>query len=121
MSVFGNRMKELRQKNNVTLDKLADKINSTKATLSRYENDKRTPDIDFIYKIAEYFNVTTDYLLGRTDDPNICVIREEALPFELQGKVDAIEIVQDALDKGISKETIEEILNFVDKLKKDPK
>jgi len=121
MSVFGNRMKEIRQRHNITLDKLADEINSTKATLSRYENDKRTPDIDFIYKIAEYFKVTTDYLLGRADDPNIVILREDTLPYELQGKVDAIGIVQDALDKGISKETIEELLNFYNKLKKDPK
>jgi transcriptional regulator with XRE-family HTH domain len=117
MSTFGKRMKELRQRKDVTLDKLAYDVNSTKATLSRYENNRRTPDIDFIYKIADYFNVTTDYLLGRTDDPNTVIIDNGNLPHALKD-LDAIEVVKGAFDKGFSKEDIKEMLEFMEKMNK---
>jgi transcriptional regulator with XRE-family HTH domain len=68
MATFGERLKILRNEKDITLEHLAIEICSTKATLSRYENSKRVPNIDFALKIAEYFKVTTDYIYGLTDD-----------------------------------------------------
>lgn len=70
MSNFSTRLKNLRQFRNLTLDELANELNSTKTTLSRYENDKRTPDANFIIKTSRFFRVSADYMLGMTDNPN---------------------------------------------------
>ena len=59
-----NRLKELRQKNCLTLEKLGQKVNIPKNTLSRYESGKREPKIETWKKLADYFNVSTSYLMG---------------------------------------------------------
>ena len=64
MVTFGERLKQLRTEKDVTLDQLARDLGTTKATLSRYENGKRRPGMDLITAIANYFNVSTDFLLG---------------------------------------------------------
>lgn len=67
MSKFTDRLKMLRKEKDITLDALADELNITKATLSRYENDKRIPNIEYANRIASFFNVSVDYLMGKTD------------------------------------------------------
>ena len=59
----GKRIKHLREKNSLEAQKLAHDLKVGKSTLSNWENDRRTPDLDTIKKISNYFNVTTDYLL----------------------------------------------------------
>ncbi|MFW6312168.1 MAG: helix-turn-helix domain-containing protein [Nanoarchaeota archaeon] len=68
MATFSERLKNLRKENNITLKQLADDLNTTKSTLSRYENNKREPKAYLIKKIANYFNVSVDYLLGITEE-----------------------------------------------------
>ena len=69
MSSFGNRFKRLRVDKKMTQDELAEDFNSkfdysfTKATISQYENDRRTPEVSALLKFADYFNVSLDYLL----------------------------------------------------------
>lgn len=65
-----NRLKELRQKNNLTLKELGQKIGMANNTLSQYETGKREPKIETWNKLAEYFNVPTSYLMGLSDDVN---------------------------------------------------
>lgn len=67
MATFNQRMKDLRNEKNITLEELAKILNTTKSTLSRYENNLRIPNADFINKLAKYFNVSVDYLLGNSD------------------------------------------------------
>ncbi|APM40518.1 helix-turn-helix domain-containing protein [Clostridium kluyveri] len=78
MATFNQRMKELRAEKNITLEELAKVLNTTKSTLSRYENNLRTPNADFINQLAKYFNVSLDYLLGNTDkkEPEINIPKE---------------------------------------------
>lgn len=59
-----NRLKELRQKNNLTLKELGKKIDIPNNSLSQYENGKRQPKIETWQKLADYFNVSTSYLMG---------------------------------------------------------
>lgn len=66
---IGDRMRFLRQSKNRTLDELAEALETTKTTLSRYENNKRTPDADFIICMANYYKVSSDYILGLSDNP----------------------------------------------------
>ncbi|MDO4772577.1 MAG: helix-turn-helix transcriptional regulator [Bacillota bacterium] len=69
MNQFYKRLRELRQINRMTLDELAVALNTTKTTLSRYENNKRTADSDFIVTAATFFAVSADYILGLSDNP----------------------------------------------------
>ena len=58
------KLKELRKQKNITLEEFAKVINVSKATVNSYELHKTEPTLDTLVKIAKYFNVTTDYLLG---------------------------------------------------------
>lgn len=58
------RIKELREINNISQKELAAELKIPPSTLSQYENGKREPNFDFVKKIAEYFNVSTDYIYG---------------------------------------------------------
>lgn len=66
---FSLRLKELRKVNNLTLEQLGKNIGSTKATMSNFETGQKKPSLDMVIKIADYFQVSIDYLVGRTDDP----------------------------------------------------
>lgn len=46
-------------------------LNMNQNTVSRYETGEREPGIDELIRIADYFNVSVDYLIGRTDNPNL--------------------------------------------------
>lgn len=63
------RLKELREKKNISQLKMAMDLNMNQNTISRYENMERQADYDTLIKIADYFNVSVDYLLERTDNP----------------------------------------------------
>lgn len=65
-----NRLKELRQKNNLTLKQLGEKLNMRDSTLSQYETGKRSPKLKVWEKIADYFGVSTAYLLKIGEGPN---------------------------------------------------
>jgi len=65
------RIKELRKKKGISQQRLATDLNTTQNTISRYETGEREPGIDELIKIADYFNVSVDYLIGRTDDPKL--------------------------------------------------
>lgn len=65
------RLKELRKSKNISQLKLAMDLNMNQNTISRYETAEREPGINELIKIADYFNVSIDYLLERTDKPEI--------------------------------------------------
>lgn len=61
------RLKELRQEKKISQLKLALDLNMNQNTISRYENLEREADYKTLIKFADYFNVSLDYLLGRSD------------------------------------------------------
>lgn len=63
------RLKQLRKENDVSQIKLAMDLNLSQNTISRYETGVREADYETLIKLADYFGVSVDYLLGRTDDP----------------------------------------------------
>jgi len=64
---FGECVTQLRKEYNMTQDELAKELKITRGSLSMYETDKRFPDKNILKSIADFFNVSTDYLLGRTE------------------------------------------------------
>ena len=65
------RLKELRKKKGISQLRLATDLNTTQNTISRYETGEREPGIGELIKIADYFNVSVDYLIGRTENPKM--------------------------------------------------
>lgn len=65
------RLKELRKQNGISQLKLAMDMSMNQNSISRYENGLRQADYATLIKFADYFDVSIDYLLGRTDNPKI--------------------------------------------------
>jgi len=65
------RLKQLRKARGISQVKLAMDLNTGQNTISRYENGEREPGIDELIRIADYFRVSVDYLIGRTDYPDM--------------------------------------------------
>ena len=65
------RLKELRKMRKVSQLKLAFDLNMNQNSISRYENMEREADYETLVRFADYFNVSLDYLLGRTDKTDI--------------------------------------------------
>lgn len=68
-NILARRMKDLRLSVGKNQEDLAEFLNLDRAAISQYESGKRTPDAEKLSKIADFYNTTTDYLLGRTTNP----------------------------------------------------
>jgi len=69
MKTCGQRISELRESQKLTQGELSSRLGITRASLSHYETGRRVPDYETIKKIADFFRVSVDYLIGRTEDP----------------------------------------------------
>ena len=67
MSVFSARLRELRALKNVTQKQVAEGSGLSETGYQKYELEEREPTLSSINKLADYFEVSADYLLGRTD------------------------------------------------------
>ena len=91
---FGNVLKTLRLKENMTQAQLAQKLGLTKSVISAYETGLRLPSYDILIHIARIYNVSTDYLLG-------------------------IEQKQEIDLSGLSQEEINALLNLINAMKRN--
>jgi transcriptional regulator with XRE-family HTH domain len=69
MKILSQRLRGLREGIKIPQMKLAELIGTTQAAINRYENDKATPPPETILWYADYFDVSLDYIFGRTDKP----------------------------------------------------
>ncbi|MGI6453090.1 MAG: helix-turn-helix domain-containing protein [Syntrophomonadaceae bacterium] len=102
---LGERLLRLRKAKRITQIDLAKAIGVGKTTISNYETGYSTPDTEIIKKIADFFDVSTDYLLGRTATPQI-----EQAPQIIIGTGDA----SFNFDKDIPPEVYKEIINYAE-------
>lgn len=70
MDNFYKRLKNIRNQHNLSQKKLAEELGYARTTISNYEQNIRIPSLQTITEIADYFNVSVDYLLGRTKIKN---------------------------------------------------
>lgn len=70
MSTLGDRIRKLRKSKNLTQEELAAHIHINRATLANWEINRAAPDIETLQLLAEFFKVSTDYLLCLTDNPH---------------------------------------------------
>lgn len=66
---YKNRIAVLRKSRNLTQDDMSTTLGISRAALSHYEKGRREPDYDTLITIADFFKVSLDYIMGRTDDP----------------------------------------------------
>jgi len=102
-----NRLRFLRNEKGEGLEKIAKYLNVTIQTISNYETEKRDMTPDTILKLAEYFDVSTDYLLGKSDVRNPEELKN--IPFANQGGLDTT---------GLGEEELLELQRQIDFIKK---
>lgn len=64
------KLKKLREKNGLTQQEVADRLNIGQVSYARYENGTRMPNTEMLARLAQLYNVTSDYLLGLTVYPS---------------------------------------------------
>ena len=76
------KIKELADKQGISLNMLEENLGFSRNTI--YNMKKSTPNVERVSKIADFFNVSTDYLLGRTENPNIAKDGDASAPLDLR-------------------------------------
>lgn len=71
IDIFSERIKKVRKQNNLKQEEVGKAINLTGATISRIESSKRAVSVETLVLFAEYFDVSLDYLVGRTDKQEV--------------------------------------------------
>lgn len=87
---FPTAMRKLMDQKGVTQNELAEYLNKTRQSISYYCDGSSSPDWEAIAKIADFFNVSTDYLLGRTEDPS----RLPSVVDDLGLSLKAVEVIE---------------------------
>ena len=67
--VFADRLRALRKDKSINQPQLAELMGIAKQTENSWENCTRTPPVKKLWELADYFDVSIDYLVGRSDDP----------------------------------------------------
>lgn len=106
--MFGERLKKLREECNLPQSTLAENINISQQALSKWENGYTQPDNDSLIKLAEYFCVSVDYLLGKTE------VRRYDEPYNNE-----LEKILFSKAKDLSDEDKKAVLGVINAIKKD--
>ncbi len=100
-----NRIKKLREENDITQEELAQKLEMSKGIISLYEKEIRKPSLEVLIKLSEIFDCSIDYLLGKTD------VRKQG-----KIKLDDIDIAFASGVKGLNDENKETLINIMESL-----
>lgn len=106
----------LREKAGVSQQKIADIVGVTQQAVGKWETGKAEPDLATVAKLAEYFNCSTDYLLGKSDDPRPPDPDIKDAPLAFYGNTEGLNL--DILKQIIS-EAVNEALEEREKKKKN--
>ena len=81
LNVYGERLRTLRESGNYSQTKFAGLFGVGQSSVVRYEKGEASPPLDFLVKVADYFDVSLDYIMGRTEHP-------QGKLYELKARVD---------------------------------
>lgn len=120
---FGDRLRDLRVEKNMTQEDLSKKLNVSRATVGRYETNERFPDKDILKKIADIFDVSLDFLLGRTDNRSSFSKKQISLNKnnynynsyrELEDKIKEILLAEGIMsnDEPVPKDVLEKVFKY---------
>lgn len=120
MNTFGSILRNLRKEKGISGKELADILKVHKGSISNWETDRRSPDKEMLNTIAEYFNVSVDYLLGRTDEKTLHIEEKKKLdPGVKTIAAKKINVNEDLPDEAIEK--INEYIKMVELMYKNKK
>lgn len=114
MKIIGKRIRLLRQENNYTQEQFGKIFGLVKSTVSLYESGKSNPDDEIKRKIADYFDVSIDWLLGRTEERSTVdkiVNKNKQKEFEIEEILDRFSIRFEG--KKLTKKDIKSVLCFL--------
>ncbi|AJD29899.1 helix-turn-helix transcriptional regulator [Clostridium sporogenes] len=114
MVTFGNRLKKLRKDKGLTQEELGKILKVTNVAVAKWESDNRFPDKDLLVQIADYFNTSLDYLLGRTE--NIEGIIQEA---DIDGHHYEFELDKKIFPNGITREQMIDYIKELEERNKE--
>lgn len=105
MTTIADRLKDLRSQKGVNQDQAAEACNMSRVALARYETGTRVPRAENAARLADYYGVSVDYLLGRDPTPAQVPAQEKA-----PGTIDD-QIMREL--EGVDVELVREVLNFI--------
>ena len=126
MDILIERIFDLIKNKGVTAKEVAIATGIAQSSFTEWKNGRSKPGADAIRKLSEYFNVSTDYLLGRTDGQNMVVIEMDTIPeryrkaFEKLGVV-GMEVIKEAVDEGLTASEFHDFLKALIKMNKSKK
>ena len=100
------RLKELREKEGISQKQLSIALNISQGAIGNWESGTRKPNSEYIKKLADFFGTTTDYLLGKDDNPKNKVFNSKTIEFHIFNELSALPDTKK-----------EEVLNFIRFLK----
>lgn len=103
---FATNLKNLRELNNITQEQLAEYLKVSRPTIAGYETKSRQPDFERLEKIAEFFNVSIDYLITGYEIEKNSPVKESTLDQEVMRSY-----------KGLTIESKQDVLNYIRLLK----
>jgi transcriptional regulator with XRE-family HTH domain len=112
LDIFARRLRELRLSRHMTLQNVGDAVGSQPNTISNLENAQKAPSLNMVLALADFFGVSVDYLVGRTDvpapfDPRLSDLRtltQGEEPAESQTKLYSMvgALREDGIEKALS-------------------
>ena len=119
---FGKRLQELRKEKNLTQEDLATKLNISPQSISKWENNLSTPDLEMLLNLCHILNVSADYILGNNNittitqkDPNKLLLKLEILDNGDTVKINLpLAIIKNLLESNTVKINDKDILNKID-------
>jgi len=118
-SHLSKRIRYLREKKGFSQKFVAQKLDIKNNTLSGYESSRREPDNEMLSKIAEFYNVTTDYLLGRSNHPQLTEVEIKERDSDVEEWMKIIESLPEDERKEIEDEVSNYVKYLVDKKQSD--
>lgn len=116
--MIGNRIKQLRKEHNLTQNQFASLFGVYDSTISQYENGKREPEYNTVIKIANKFNVSIDWLLGRVENKDLVKLEVDNLPEQLRDVgVEYLMLAKEMREKEIPPKDVRKIIDAINALK----
>lgn len=117
---FGKKLRSLREEKRLSQVELSKKLNVTSQALSQYELGKRIPDAEMIIRIADFFDVSVDYLLDRTNeritvDNMKAILASDSAFARALDKLTTRKELQELfkVTKDLSRERVEQIIRII--------
>lgn len=107
-ALIKERLKKLREEKGIFQKDLAEQLHITRATIATYETGKSLPSLDVVIKYANFFDCSTDYILGLTDERNLKLTKGDEIEIvhnkEMIVQEAAVELLKKTLDKMLKED-----------------